>query len=243
MPVAVRLDFTPPTVNDISKLHVEEAPAKGGPFQEIDSTTAVGTYPNYISFYTTQSATDLNYWFRIYWETTQGVKTPYSEPLQGGTKTLVQEIVDRTLLRNPSLNEVIVTQEAQAVVSQVFMTQDPNALQVEEATYVQLRGMTNMTLARSLVATYLASGGTVAKYTAGLVSLQTGTTTADPTKAIDALLKSANDDLNLNYSVILLLSQVDPSGRSYSCGPYGGLHGVDLTRTTIDYEAEAVVSP
>jgi hypothetical protein len=149
----------------------------------------------------------------------------------------VQEIVDRCLLRNPALNEVIVTQEAQAVVSDVMHTQDPNSVLVEEATYVQLRGMTNLTLARSLVATYLAAGGTVSKFTAGLVSLQTGATTADPTKAIEALIASANGDLNLNYSVILLMANID-SG----CRP-AQLHGVDLTRTSIDYEAEAVISP
>ena len=140
------------------------------------------------------------------------------------------------ILRNPSLNEIIVTQEAQAVVSQVFSTQDPNSMQVEDATYVQLRGMVNMTLARSLIATFLASGGSVAKYTAGLVSLQSGTTGTDPTKAIEALLASANNDLNLNYSVILLMSEID-------CGVKQERIAIDLTRTTIDYESETLISP
>jgi|SRR5215471_2144627 len=236
MAVSVRLDFTPPTIPDVKTLHVEEAPNSTGPFVEIDSTTAVGTYPNYISYYTTQSATDLNYWFRIRWETSEGVFTPYSGSLQGGTKTLVQEIVDRVMLRNPNLNEVIVTQEAQAVVSEVMGTQDPNSLPVSAATYVQLRGMTNLTLARSLIATYLASGGTVSKFTAGLVSLQTGSTTADPTKAIEALIKAANDDLGLYYSVVLLMADVEST--LGGCNANGNsLHGVDLTRSIamIDY--------
>jgi hypothetical protein len=241
MPVSVRLDFTPPSIQNIETLFVEEAPASGGPFHVIDTTTAVGTYPGYISYYTTQSATDVNYWFRIRWETSDGVFTPYSEALQGGTKTLVQEIVDRVMLRNPSLNEIIVTQEAQAVVSQIFGTQDPNSVAVGDATYVEIRGMTNLTLARSLVATTLAAGGSVSGYTAGLVSLKGGTTSTDPTKAIEALIAMAAEDLPLvgKYSIILLLSDVE----SNYCGQREQLHGVDLTRTIVDYEVPAAISP
>jgi len=238
--VSVRLDFTPPSIQSVSKLHVEEAPAQGGPFSEIDTTAAVGSYPTYISYYTTQNATDVNYWFRIRWETSDGIFTAYSASLMGGTKTLVQEIVDRVMLRNPNLNEIIVTQEAMAVVSQVYGTQDPSSIPVSQATYVELRGMTNLTLARSLIATYLAAGGTVSKYTAGLVSLQTGSTTSDPTKAIEALIKAAAEDLNLgNTSIILVLSDVESS----YCGSRGQLHGVDLTRAVVDYEVPAAISP
>ncbi len=236
MPVSVRLDFTPPSIEGVTTLHIEEAPDKAGTFDEIEQVTAVGTYPNYISYYTTQMANALDDWFRVRWETGDGVFTDYTEPLQGGTKSLVQEIVDRVLLRNSALNETIVTQEAQAVVSEIMMTQDPMSVMVEDATYVQLRGMVNLTLARSLVATYLASGGTVSKFTAGLVSLQAGTTTADPTKAIKALIDAAAADLNLNYSVVLLLADVNDN-----CSR--GRVAVDLTRTSIDYEAEAVISP
>jgi hypothetical protein len=241
MPVSVRLDFTPPSVEDVSTLYVEEAPASGGPFSVIDTTTAVGTYPGYISYYTTQNATDVNYWFRIRWETSDGVFTPYSAALMGGTKTLVQEIVDRVMLRNPSMNEIVVTQEAQAVVSQIFGTQDPNSIPVSQATYTEIRGMTNLTLARSLVATYLAVGGSVSGYTAGLVSLKGGTTSSDPTKAIDALIALAAEDLPLvgQYSVILLMADVESS----YCAPRGQLHGVDLTRAVVDYETPAAISP
>jgi hypothetical protein len=208
MAVSVRLDFLPPSLEGITTLHIEEAPGSGGPFSEIEAVTAVGTYPNYISYYTTQNATSTNYWFRIMWKTGDGIQTPYSQALQGGTRTLVQEIVDRVILRNPSLNEIIVTQEAQAVVSETMGTLDPNAILVGEATYVQIRGMTNLTLARSLIATTLASGGSVSQFTAGIVSIKSGTTGADPTKAIEALIAAANDDLNLTYSVILLLKSV-----------------------------------
>jgi hypothetical protein len=221
---SVRLDFTPPTLQDIQSLRVEEAPDKTGPFQEIDFTTVVGTYPNYISYYTTQDASSENYWFRIRWQTTQGVYTPYSEALQGGTKTLVQEIVDRTMLRNRSLNEVIVTQEAQAVIASYFNTDDPNSIPADGATQVEIRGMTNMTLARSLIATSLASGGTASGFTAGLVSIKSGTTGADPTKAIEALIKAAQEDLGGGTSLVLLMAEIE-SGRAYP-----QLHGQDLTR-------------
>lgn len=239
MAVSVRLDFTPPSIPDIIKLHVEEAPASAGVFAEIDSTTQVGSYPNYISYYTTQVASDLNYWFRIRWETSDGVFSPYSSTLQGGTKTLVQDIVDRVLLRNPNLNEIIVTQEAQAVVAQYFGTDDPNSIPVTGASYVEIRGMTNMTLARSLVATFFATGGTVSGFTAGLVSIKAGTTGGtDPSKAIEALVKSANIDLGTGESFVLLLKQIgNGADRPYCCPPSGALTGVDLTRSAamIDY--------
>lgn len=228
---SVRLDFTPPTIEGVTKLHIEEAPDKGGPFSEIEATTAVGTSPNYISNYTTQNASSTTYWFRIRWETGTGVFTPFSQALQGGTKTLVQEIVDRVILRNPSLNEIIVTQEAQAVVAQYFGTNDPNSVPVEDATYVEIRGMTNMTLARSLIATTLASGGSVSSFTAGIVAIKSGTTGADPTKAIEALIAAANDDLNFNYSVILLFKSVESEilGRSQ-----GQVVTADLSRVIVE---------
>ncbi len=242
MPVSVRLDFMPSTLPDVASLHIEEAPDQAGPFTEIEMVTTVGSYPNYISYYTTQNATSLSDWFRIRWQTVDGVFTPYSGVLQGGSKTVVQEVVDRVLIRNPSMNEIIVTQEAQAVISNYFNVADPDSILVQSATPVEIRGMTNMTLARSLVATYLAAGGTVSGYTAGLVSLKSGATGADPTKAIEALLKLAAEDLNLgNYSYILLLSDV-ADGSSY-CGSSGQLHGVDLTRTVVDYEVPAAISP
>jgi len=241
MPFPVRLDFVPPSTENITKLHVEEATALDQSFAEIDMTTEVGTFPNYISYYVTQAASATDNWFRIRWETSDGIFTPFSEPLQGGTKTLVQEIVDRVLLRNPTLNEIIVTQEAQAVVSETFSTEDPNSILVGEATPVQIRGMTNMTLARSLIATTLASGGTVAKFTAGLVSLQSGSTSQDPTKSIEALLKSAGEDLGQS-SVGYVMLLADLTDRY--CGISQNLHGVDLTRTTLtiyDYESESTV--
>lgn len=239
----VRLDFVPPTQVGMIALRIEEAPTQDGTYTEVERATEVGSYPNYISNYTTNAAVNEIDWFRIRWEGEDGIFSPYSGSLQGGTKTLVQEIVDRTLLRNPSLNEIIVTQEAQAAIADYYHTDDPNSIMATDASPVEIRGLTNMTLARSLIATTLASGGTVARFTAGLVSLQSGTTGADPTKAIEALVKSANDDLGGGYSVVLLMSEFGTNGEGRYCNSLGGLHGVDLTRTVIDYENEVVVSP
>jgi hypothetical protein len=243
----VRLDFVPPSQTGIVALIIEEASAKDGPFTQIERTTAVGLYPNYITYYTTTVALDAQDWFRIRWEDQDGIFSAYSEPLKGGTKTLVQEIVDRVLLREPALDERIVTQEAQAVVAEVMGTDDPNSILVEEATPVQLRGMTNLTLARSLVASYFTmTAGSSSKWVAGLVSLQSGTSSADFDKAIEALVKSANNDLGMGYSVILLMAGGYGVGGCATtatpyCRPNGKLHGVDLTRATVmlDYEVHS----
>jgi len=238
----VRLDFVPPSQAGMVALRIEESSAQDGSFAEIERATAIGAYPNYISDYTTNLAVRENDWFRIRWEDENGAFSPYSGAIQGGTKTLVQEIVDRTLLRNPSLNEIIVTQEAQAAIASYYNTNDPNSILVTDATQVEMRGLTNMTLARSLVATTLATGGSVSGFTAGLVSIKSGATSTDPTKAIEALIKAANDDLGGNYSIILLMSEWPDGNPLCGCAP-AELVGVDLTRTVIDYEAEVVISP
>lgn len=237
----VRLDFVPPSAPDIVALRIEEATAKEGVFAEIESTTAVGTYPNYISYYTTNAATSVSNWFRIRWEAADGILSAYSEPLQGGTKTLVQEIVDRVLLRMPTANEIIVTQEAQATISIVFATDDPNSILVEEATPVQIRGITNLVMARTMAGSYYVSVGTTDKFTAGLVSLQSGSSGSaggSMADAIKELLKLANEDLGIGASYVLLMQGACDTYCGVSLQP---VHGIDLTRTTLtlyDYEEQ-----
>jgi hypothetical protein len=235
MPVSVTLEFIPPDEPDLKALHVYESPTQTGTFTEIDSTLEIAAYPNWISRYTTALATSITDWFAIAWENTAGVTGQLSAPLQGGSTTLVSEIINRVMIRNPSLNQIIVGQEAQAVVSEYMHVDDPNFVAVSDASYVEIRGMTNMTLARSLIATVFATGATsTAGFTAGLVSIKSSTgASADPTKAIEALVKSANADLGTSESIVLLMADVSAS---LGCRPTA-LTGVDLSRSVamIDY--------
>jgi hypothetical protein len=214
MPTPVRLDFVPPTQPDIAELHAEESTAKDGVFFEIFSTTAVGSYPNYIS-YATVNAQNPNDWFRIYWLNAGGAKSPYSEPIQGGTTTLVQTIIDRVMLRNPNLNETIVTQTAEWIITTTLGVTDPYDPTLE-ASYAQLEGMTLLTMAWSMFSTM--SVGTTASYTAGLVSQSAGTNATSGMDEIKELLEAAAKILGISYSVILQMADNEIAGGSALAG-------------------------
>jgi hypothetical protein len=85
MAVPVTIDFVPPTVPDITKLHIYEGTSPNAVFDEIEIVTPVGTYPNYITRYTTTKATSKDNGFAIAWENGQGEISEMSNPMQGGT--------------------------------------------------------------------------------------------------------------------------------------------------------------
>jgi len=77
----VKLYFEPYPENDANGLIIEESIDGVGSWNEIEDIVAVGTYPNWISSYTTTNATDVDYWFRIAWKV-GGIPQGYSDPLQ-----------------------------------------------------------------------------------------------------------------------------------------------------------------
>jgi hypothetical protein len=213
MPTPVRLDFVPPTQPDLTELHVEEAANKTGPYTEIFQTVTIGAYPNYIS-YITVDANNPNDWFRIYWLNADGAQTPYSEPVQGGTTTLVQQIVDRVMLRAPGSNEIIVTQTAEWAICYVLGVDDPYDPTLT-ATYRQLEGMTLLTLAGVQVSTITSSATAGESYSAGLVSQKSSSSsssTSNITDLIDWLLEQANKLLGISMTYVMLLEEIDPTG-------------------------------
>jgi hypothetical protein len=222
----VPLDFTPPTEPDITKLHIEEATAMIGPFSEIEVVTSIGAYPDYITRYTTTLASSLNNWFRIRWENSKGAYSPYSNPIQGGTTTLVQEIIDRVMLRDPLADENITKQEAEAVIEDVLYVTDPYAVDPTLVTAKQKSGITFLTLARvylSSIVTSISAGDT-SSYTAGLVSQSSGTNSQSQISQglsnIQQLIEWANRDLGLDYSVVMLLAEIDVAGALWSTGEW-----------------------
>lgn len=211
----VPLDFIPPTTPGLVALHIYEAPLATGPFTEIERATAIGTYPDYITRYETTLATNPTDWFSIAWEDAGGAIGPTSAALQGGTQTLLSEIVDRVMLRDSSLNEAIVAQEAQAVIEQVLSI-DATSVTPSAITQSQLSGVTLLTLARALIqkVALSSSSGTAQSWTAGIVSMNSGTTSQQksPTANVDALIAQANKDLGTSYSIILLMEEMAVAG-------------------------------
>jgi hypothetical protein len=241
---SVTLEFIPPDEPDLALLHVYESTAADSTFAEIDSAAA-GTYPNYITRYTTTLASSADDWFAIAWENTAGTIGGMSQPLQGGSTTVVSEIVNRVLLRDPSLNPIIVGQEAEVAVCEYYGVNDPYSISMDQVTPQVLSGLTYYTMARCYIVTATTQITTTAtsagKWTAGIVSMDAGgssssTKTSGIWDAIDRLLKAANLELGWNQDRILLMKQISAGGYAVGCGNTY-LKGVDLTRSTVEIYA------
>lgn len=207
----VELQFLPPDTDDIVTLHVEEAPAPGGPFTEVQTFPA-GTYPNYIRSAEVTAATSASDWFRIRWEDTAGNFTPYSAPIQGGTTTVVAQVMDRVILRDPQVNPLIAGQEAEATISTYFHVDDPYSVDPATVNPKILSGLTLLTLARVYTLRLIERAQTGQKWTAGLVSMDSGTSSTQSWTAVDKMIELANKELGTGYSRILLMDQISVAG-------------------------------
>jgi hypothetical protein len=228
----VPLDFQPPEEPNIVSLHIYESAAQEGPFIQIEEVTDIGTYPSYITRYTTSLATNATNWFGIAWEDDVGAIGPMSNPVQGGTETLVNIIVNRVMLRDPSANEIIATQEAEAVISAALDVEDPYSVDPTTLTPVQIRGLTNLTLARSYMTQIVNTSSTV-EYTAGLVS-EKRSDAKNVNDAIAALLASAIKDLEgLPGAIIQISTIAQMTGCELSSG---AVASQDFSRLLISIE-------
>jgi hypothetical protein len=229
--VSVALEFIPPDEPDLFALHVYEAATVNGPFTEIDVTQSIGSFPNYITRYTTQSALAVTDWFAIAWENLTHVVGELSAAMQGGTSTLVSEVVNRVMLRDPSLNQIIVSQEAEIAVAEIFGTNDPVSLDPDEATLQQMSGLTYYTMARSYISSIVTTSRTAGgKWVAGLVSLDTSSASksTSPWDTIEYMLRVANRELGKSYSMKLLLAEIEVAGG------FKKIVAADLSRTIIE---------
>lgn len=234
MAASVFLDFIAPNeIPDLVSLHIFESSVPEGPFNEIEEVTAIGAQGSYITSYTTDMAVAVTDWFTIQWENSKGALTDMSAPVQGGAQSLVAEIVSRVLLRDSSLNEAIVAQEAEVAVSEFFKTQDPLSIPLQGVPLKTLSGLTYYTMARSYISKAVevtsVSGG---KWIAGLVSLDTSSSSTKTSywDNIAQLLKAANLELGRSYSVILLLKEIQVAGG------YSQIVAEDLSRTIIEVQ-------
>jgi hypothetical protein len=208
---SVALDFLPPAVPDIVKLSIYEGIEQDGEYTLIEEITEIGVYPNYITRYTTEEATNSAGWFRIQWTDNKGATTEFSGAIQGGTYLLISKLMDRVMLRDATLDENLVSQACEWVISKFFITENPYDVTLA-ATYNQLEGLTLLSLARALLHT-LAQASMDESYTAGLVSQKAGVGNLAGRKDIIAtLVNEANNILGLNFTVVMLLENADPLG-------------------------------
>jgi hypothetical protein len=201
----VTLHFLPPGDDDIVKLHVMESPTKDGVFAEVDTTEEIGTYPNYISHYTTALANTEDDWFSIVWENAAGDVSDLLTPIKGGTETLLSRIVRRVIERDPAVSPNIAAQESEVVIYETLGSLD---VPVEEVTPPQMSGMTYLTLARVYISDIVQTTQSES-YTAGLVQQKTSSGQS-AVASVDQLIELANKDLGLNVSVVMLMESVWP---------------------------------
>jgi hypothetical protein len=227
---SVMLDFVKPEEPDLVKLEIYESASKDGPLALIESLdeTEIGTYPDYITRWTTQNATSELNWFAIRWMNSGGAYSDYSPRVQGGTETAVAEVTARIQQRDPMISESIAFQEASAVVFEYFSSVDVPLSQVNPS---QLSGLTMLALARTYVTSITTSSTSADQWTAGLVSLKSGTSGSSQTvKNIDALMKQAAMLLGVSYSRVC---QMIPYPLP---GSWGEIQSWDTSRLLIEVE-------
>lgn len=224
---SVPLRFVPPNdTADLTTLHIFEAPASTGPWVEIDTVTAIGTQGSYIDHYTTDLASSETDWFMIQWEDSKGGKSEPSAAIQGGTTTLVSEIVSRVSLRDANVSEEVAAQEAEAAIESIFGT---TAIDPATVTRQELSGLTLLTLARCYLMVVYAFQH-AQKFSSGLISVDTGVKSARTLDDIQKLINAANTLLGRNYSAILLMEEVTVADGVKQ------LVDVDVSRLIVEYD-------
>lgn len=227
---SVFLNFTPPDREELTTLRIFEATDKSGPWTEIEAVTEIGTYPNYISSYTTNLASNAINWFSIQWEDAKGAKTDQSNAIQGGTETLVGEIVDRVLVRDGTLDEQVVLAETEALIERYFGV-DPYTVDPNSVGYATKNSLAKMVQAKSMYSKVVTSSSTSGGWTAGLVSMKSSsgdsTTSMD---IIDSLMKEAARELGVGVSIVAQMMAIPIAGG------FSQIVSADISRLLIEVE-------
>ncbi len=228
---SIILDFVPPEFPGFSELQVWESATKLGAPGTLAQTFVIdpAAYPTRITVTTAASLTN---WFSIRWRTAAGATTDYSDPIQGGTATLIGILVNRVLLRQPTSNENVVLQTTEAVVEEFFGV-DPYTIDPATVNFRTLEGLTLYIMARDLIweiaSSYASSSGS--GWAAGLVSMKASSQEQVETSRanIEWLLKEAQKLLGLGYSRIAQLKIEIAGGMSQ-------IVTADISRLLIEVE-------
>jgi hypothetical protein len=198
----VALRFVLPEDENIIRLHIWEGATADGEFNEIDSTTQVGTSPHYIDQFTTNNAISETDWFAIQFEDADGIFSDLSAPIKGDTTTLVGELVKRVMLRDASLDENLVLQEAEATVSWIYRVDDPYSIDINTVSPLWLNELANLSLVSVMYLNLTQSSSTSQSYTAGLISETSAVNTQNATKSIENMEKRALRRLGIGGSIL-----------------------------------------
>lgn len=224
MPVPVPLNLVVPDEPDFVALHIYEALDEVTPLDEIEIVAV--DYPNYPTLYTTAFATAENYWFAVRWKDDKGAFTDYSLRVQGGTFSVLADIVDRIQRRDGTVDEEVAFQEAEAVLEEIYGTTAPDPATVTKR---KMSGMVALTMARIYYFRLLTTSSSVTQFTAGLVSVKTGD--VEKTRSnIKELMVYAESKLGLSASRIAYAAMPEIAGGA-------AVVAADLSRLIIEMDA------
>jgi hypothetical protein len=235
---SVPLVFNLPAEEGLTALKIYESTSADGPWTLIETVTAIGTYPDYIHEYSTDNATSAENWFSISTVDQAAVESDLSVPMKGGTQTVVNMVTERVMQRGTMLDESVVIQEAEAVIEQYF-GQDPYTVDPAKVSYSVLTGLTYLTLARTFVVEQVqatSGGGAADSWTAGLVSMKSGTNATQSSQvSFDWLMKQAASLLGIGTSRV---AQMAIPENAYSCAGLSKLINYDISRLEITMGVE-----
>lgn len=224
---SVPLSFRPPESENIAALLIYEAAAADGPFALIDTVVEIGEAPNYIDQYETTNATSQTNWFAIRWRDVNGALTGLSASIQGGTELAIHKLVERIELRDPDVSERVAISVAEYVMES-YLNKDPYDSTIS-LSYRQLEGLTLLALAQVQIGQLVSSAGSTDGWTAGLVSMKSGTST----QSLDSLRKLMAEGariLGLGYSRVVQMA-VPPIA-----GGFSEIVTADISRLMIEVE-------
>ena len=228
MPESVRLRFTAPAEENLDALLIYEAASADGPWvTPIETVTAIGSYPDYIDEYTTDQAASKVNCFAIQWRDSKGALTEISNPIQGGTTTLVGEVIQLVEQRDESLDPQVVRQEVETAL-EIYYGVDPYSL-ASEASYRIKNGLAKLAQARAMINPSRLVGSNTG-WTAGLVSMKSGSDVETDTKMIQMLIDSVSVDLGLRRSRVAQMAEM------VIAGGMSEIVSADISRLLIEVE-------
>ena len=211
MPVSVKLRFTAPDTEDLKYLKIYEEASPTGVWDTVIETVDLdaldAAYPEYISEYETNMALSATDWFAIQWIGRKGAVGGLSNPMQGGTSSLVGEIVELVGQRDSNLDAQVVRQETEFAI-ETYFGQDPYTATTDS--YRIRVGLARLVQARTMLSDLAKGGGSNSGWTAGLVSMKSGTTGNE--KLVRWLLEQAAIGLGMNYARIAQMATMVIAG-------------------------------
>jgi hypothetical protein len=207
---SVYLRFVTPDVDDLVTMNIYEGTDPAGSFHLIESVTNIGIYPEYIDNYTTNAAASNANYFCIEFIDNKGASTNLSAPVKGDVSLAVSEIQQRVLERDNRIDERVALQETESALQWAFPGYDPYDAALT-LTYVEKRGITNLTLAMCYLTEMAHTMG--GSWVAGVVSLKVSDQAIKMrAEAIDKLILWANRDLGTNFSMVAYLQDLVIAG-------------------------------